>query len=252
MDSWRAYWQGRERLAMEQLKAWVGVNSHTRNAGGVERHGEQVASVCGALGFEAERPDSGIARCGRHLFLKRRGTGARSVALVSHLDTVFPAAEEAANGFRWQPENDRLYGPGIYDIKGGTLMALLVLERLRAEDPGLFEAITWHVALNATEEILHGLPITARSVFSSSGSPPERLVLGQGTGWSGSTGTIPFRLLGCHEPGFPVGTPVTLSNAAGRRRGLPCRRSGRGRGSNPGCGPGRGPGSGTRHGKSGL
>ena len=51
--------------------------------------------------------------------LTRRGRWAKSIALVSHLDTVFPPEEEARNGFHWQPDGDRIYGPGTHDIKGG-------------------------------------------------------------------------------------------------------------------------------------
>ena len=42
--------------------------------------------------------------------------------MVSHLDTVFPPEEEQRNNFHWQPEGDRIFGPGTQDIKGGTVM----------------------------------------------------------------------------------------------------------------------------------
>ena len=48
---------------------------------------------------------------------------------MSHLDTVFPPEEEARNNFRWQPEGDRIFGPGTHDIKGGTVMMWLVLQK---------------------------------------------------------------------------------------------------------------------------
>ncbi len=86
--------------------------------------------------------------------LARPGTGPATVALVTHLDTVFPPEEEARNDFRWQPEGDRIYGPGTHDIKGGTAMILLVLEALRELAPDVFAATTWKLLANASEETL--------------------------------------------------------------------------------------------------
>ncbi|MFM8360339.1 MAG: M20/M25/M40 family metallo-hydrolase, partial [Verrucomicrobiota bacterium] len=75
--------------------------------------------------------------------LTRTGTGGPTLALVSHLDTVFPPEEEARNQFRWQPEGDRIYGPGTHDIKGGTVMMWLVLAALRDLAPADFDRATW-------------------------------------------------------------------------------------------------------------
>jgi len=72
--------------------------------------------------------------------------------MVSHLDTVFPPEEEIRNNFKWQPEGDRIFGPGTQDIKGGTAMMWLVLKALQAHAPNVFEEITWKLFLNAAEE----------------------------------------------------------------------------------------------------
>ena len=72
--------------------------------------------------------------------------------MVSHLDTVFPPEEEARNNFHWLPEGDRIYGPGVQDIKGGTAMMWLVLSALRAQATELFNAITWKLFWNSSEE----------------------------------------------------------------------------------------------------
>ena len=74
--------------------------------------------------------------------------------MVSHLDTVFPPEEEARNQFHWQPEGDRIYGPGTHDIKGGTIMMWLVLQAFRAHAPAVFEEITWKLFSNSSEETL--------------------------------------------------------------------------------------------------
>src|SRR5439155_7366212 len=121
---------------------------------GVNRLGRFTAACFAPLGFTAEFVPSVDANYGEHLVLTRRGQSARSIALVSHLDTVFPPEEEARNNFRWQQEGDRIYGPGTHDIKGGTVMILLVLQALRARAPDAFEQITWKLFCNSSEETL--------------------------------------------------------------------------------------------------
>jgi glutamate carboxypeptidase len=90
---------------------------------------------------------------GNHLFLKRApesGSGA-AVALVSHLDTVFPAEEEFSNDFTWRVEGDRIYGPGSVDIKGGTVLIYMVLDILRRF---AYSSSRTTCCANATEEVL--------------------------------------------------------------------------------------------------
>ena len=72
--------------------------------------------------------------------------------MISHLDTVFPPEEEARNNFHWQPEGDRIFGPGTHDIKGGSVMMWLVLAALRDHAPKTFEDITWKLIWNSSEE----------------------------------------------------------------------------------------------------
>src|SRR5207248_9842364 len=106
------------------------------------------------LGFQAEFVPSTNPAWGEHLVLTRPGSSQRSLAMVSHLDTVFPPEEEARNNFHWQPEGDRIYGPGTHDIKGGTVMMWLVLSALQALALDAFQEITWKLFWNSSEETL--------------------------------------------------------------------------------------------------
>ncbi|MCX8107672.1 MAG: hypothetical protein N3G20_02595, partial [Verrucomicrobiae bacterium] len=110
---------------LDVLRQMVEINSWTENRAGVNRLGELTAEVFGELGFRAERVASENPAFGDHLFLTRRGEGDIALALISHLDTVFPPEEEEQNGFRWRVDGDRVYGPGTHDIKGGTVMIWL-------------------------------------------------------------------------------------------------------------------------------
>jgi glutamate carboxypeptidase len=139
---------------LEFLRQMVAINSWTCNREGVNRLGRLTAERFASLGFDAEFVRSVNSAYGDHLVLTRRGKSSRSLALVSHLDTVFPPEEEARNRFHWHQEGDRIYGPGTNDIKGGTAMMWLVLTALRANAPALFEDTTWRLFLNSSEETL--------------------------------------------------------------------------------------------------
>ena len=131
----------------------VGINSFTGNREGVNRLGRFTAECFAPLGFTAEYVPSTNKAWGDHLVLTRRGRSARSIALISHLDTVFPPEEEARNNFRWQVEGDRIFGPGTHDIKGGSVMMWLVLTALRTHDA---QALRGH-HLEADLELLRGV-----------------------------------------------------------------------------------------------
>jgi glutamate carboxypeptidase len=151
--------QGKLADYLALLRHMVAINSFTANHRGVDEVGELTAETFAALGFTAERIQSANFQYGNHLILVRSGReeGGRPapvIGLISHLDTVYPAAEEAANDFHWRVDGDRLYGPGTVDIKGGTVMIYMVLDALRAVYPEAFERVTWVVLLNAAEEVL--------------------------------------------------------------------------------------------------
>src|SRR2546427_2392003 len=150
--------------ALEFLRQMVGINTFTANREGVNRLGRFTAEAFAPLGFSAEFVPSTNPEFGDHLVLTRRGQSPKSIALVSHLDTVFPPEEEARNDFRWQPEGNRIYGPGTVDIKGGTVMMWLVLSALREHAPDVFEDLNWRLFWNSSEERLtHDLAELCRS-----------------------------------------------------------------------------------------
>jgi glutamate carboxypeptidase len=150
--SLKGFLQSQMPAALEMLRQMVGINSFTGNRDGVNRLSRFTAECFAPLGFAAEFVPSTNKAWGEHLVLTRRGRSGRNIALISHLDTVFPPEEEARNNFRWQVEGDRIFGPGTHDIKGGSVMMWLVLSALRTHAPKLFEDITWKLIWNSSEE----------------------------------------------------------------------------------------------------
>ena len=134
------------------LRQMVEINSFTANKEGVNRLGRVTAEFFTPLGFVAEFVPSINPAWGDHLVLTRAGRSSNNIAMVSHLDTVFPPQEELQTNFRWQPEGDIIFGPGTHDIKGGTAMMWLVLSALKNCVPWLFEQITWKLFWNSSEE----------------------------------------------------------------------------------------------------
>jgi glutamate carboxypeptidase len=138
--------------ALEHFERMVGINSFTANKEGVNELARFTAKCFEPLGFTAEYVPSINRTRGDHLVLTKLGATSRNIALISHLDTVFPPEEEIRNAFHWQIDGDRIYGPGTNDIKGGTIVMWLVLSALEKCAPQLFHDLTWNLLWNSTEE----------------------------------------------------------------------------------------------------
>lgn len=151
-ESLHQYYSHRLPHYMEILQQMVNINSFTANRPGVNSLAGLTAQQFAHLGFCADHVQSINPDFGQHLVLTRRGTSDKRVGLITHLDTVFPPEEEIQNDFSWRIEGDRIYGPGTNDIKGGTLMILMVMEALHHWIPSLFDSITWIMLANAAEE----------------------------------------------------------------------------------------------------
>lgn len=163
--------------ALTFLEHLVEVNSFTSNGFGVSEVARRTAAQFNPLGFREELVPSHDPQHGPHLFLHRPGSGSKKILLVTHSDTVFPPEEEIANDFHWRPELEegRIYGPGTIDIKGGTAMIWLVLKAFQEFEPARFEATTWIIAANASEEVV-SVDFCERCVEQSGGQADVVLI----------------------------------------------------------------------------
>jgi glutamate carboxypeptidase len=139
--------------ALRFLEDLVGINSFTLHPAGVEANADRILQQFAPFGFQVSRFACSEPGTGRHVVLDSGGTGP-VIAFVSHMDTVFPEEEEKRNQFGWRPEGNRLYGPGTYDIKGGTVLLWLMLSAALRTNPDLFHSVRWVLLWNAAEEIL--------------------------------------------------------------------------------------------------
>lgn len=147
-----AYLASKLDFYLAMLQEMVAINSFSANPAGVNHLAQLTARQFAPLGFHAELIPSADPLYGSHLILTRPGRTPRTIGCISHLDTVFPAAEETANQFHWQPAGERIYGPGTVDIKGGTVLIYMMLDALHHFTRDLYDDTTWVLLFDASEE----------------------------------------------------------------------------------------------------
>ncbi len=131
----------------ELTRAWVNVNSFSKNQLGV--------NACGALIAEAFRMpglslhvERGAAGCGDHLFWATPTADREApVLIVGHHDTVFPPGVFDA----YEVVGGRGRGPGCFDMKGGLALIWGVLSAL--SEAGMLSELPLVLASVADEEV---------------------------------------------------------------------------------------------------
>jgi glutamate carboxypeptidase len=111
---------------IEGIERWVSIESPTADVAAVNRMIDRVAGDLGDVPVRLERL-SGAPQFGDALAARTHedGTG---ILVLSHLDTVHPLGTLETSPCR--REEDRLYGPGIYDMKGGAYLAMDAFRRV--------------------------------------------------------------------------------------------------------------------------
>lgn len=114
---------------LDGILQWVGVESPTFHRDGVNRMMDLAEAEMRALGAEIERRpgregfgDAVIARVAG----REPGPG---LLLLGHLDTVHGVGT-LAGPLPIRRDGDRVYGPGIFDMKGGLYLAVYALRQL--------------------------------------------------------------------------------------------------------------------------
>src|SRR5207302_3507564 len=97
----KKYLDSQLHAALDWLRRMVEINSYTANPEGVNRLARLTCECFAPLGFTPEFVPASNPEYGSHLVLNRPGKSGRTIAMVSHLDTVFPPEEEVRNNFRW-------------------------------------------------------------------------------------------------------------------------------------------------------
>ena len=182
IPTWLSDHRGELLTLLERL---VNIDSGSYEKRGVDRCGEIHAAELRDLGFTTET----IAETerGNHIRAERAGRGHHRLFLSGHLDTVCPAGTVAKRPFR--AADGVAHGPGVGDMKGGTvqmLYALKVLHALGLETPPITVFLTGDEEVGSVRGRPHIEDIARRSdsclVFEASVSPGSIGVRRWGTG----------------------------------------------------------------------
>ncbi|WP_437734670.1 M20/M25/M40 family metallo-hydrolase [Sorangium sp. So ce1335] len=153
---------GRTETMLALLERLVNLNSFTDNPRGGDAVGEVIANELSTIpGLCVRRIAS--ARYAAHWVAESeaaKASPAGHVALVGHLDTVFPPG--TFEGFRLDGELAR--GPGVLDMKGGIVVAIEALRALATI--GALPEIPVRFAIVSDEEVgsPEGRPLLQREL----------------------------------------------------------------------------------------
>ncbi|MCB8839471.1 M20 family metallopeptidase [Aurantimonas sp. VKM B-3413] len=112
---------------LTELRAWVEIETPSREPQRVNRLADRVADRARANGLSVRRT-AGTMGYGDILSVTfDPEADADRLLILAHLDTVHPVGT-LERDLPWRETDGRIFGPGIYDMKSGALMALHALE----------------------------------------------------------------------------------------------------------------------------
>ena len=108
------------------LERWVRIDSATFDRDGVNRMMDVASEAAGAMGAEIERHPGRDGYADAVVARMRAGRDEPGILVLTHLDTVHPRGSFPSERV-FARDGDRLFGPAILDMKGGTFLALYAL-----------------------------------------------------------------------------------------------------------------------------
>ncbi|MGH9370329.1 MAG: M20 family metallopeptidase, partial [Vicinamibacterales bacterium] len=123
------YTEAHQGYLLDTLEALVRAESPSTEKAAVDRCGAELSRRLAALGARVERLPQ-PAR-GDHVRAVFDGEGP-PLMILGHIDTVWSVGQIERMPFR--EEGGRLYGPGIFDMKGGIAASMLAVRALSALD----------------------------------------------------------------------------------------------------------------------
>ena len=167
---------------LEKLEQLVNISSWSMDPAGVAKVADVIEKWFTDLGWQVQRHDVG-PEAGPLLQITNTGTERYEVALLGHMDTVYPA--EATADWPFRVEGNMAYGPGVVDMKNG-LVAMYMAAKALNEDPENAPAVC--MLFNPDEEI--GSRYSMDTMIGIVRNSPLLYVL-EGSGTHGTTH--------CHE-----------------------------------------------------
>ena len=115
---------------LEAVRPWIETESPTYDAAAVNRMMDLAMRDFAMAGAMVERIPGrqGLGDNIRARF-HHADAGSPGILVLCHLDTVHPVGTLSA--LPWRVDGDRCYGPGLFDMKGGTFLALHAMKALQ-------------------------------------------------------------------------------------------------------------------------
>jgi glutamate carboxypeptidase len=127
------------------LRSFVEIETPTYEKKWVDQLGDLITEIAKDLGAHTEinkQPSVGDHR------IFRWGSEGEGILLMTHMDTVFPLG--TLKEMPIKIEDEKFFGPGAMDMKGGIVLALTAIEILQAE--GCFPERRLTLLCNSDEE----------------------------------------------------------------------------------------------------
>ncbi len=173
-----------EAAQVAWLRRVVDQPSHTYARADVEAAASIVDDQAASLGLIIEKVPDPDGKFADHRIYSTPATAAddRAVALVGHIDTVFP---RKLGFLEFQRDGDAIRGPGVLDMKSGISEVLFALDALRRAAPDVYAGLRARVVIVSDEEVgspsSHALyrrlaPLTTAGLVFESGRKLDRIV----------------------------------------------------------------------------
>lgn len=145
-----------EEEILERLMRWAACESPTFDAAAVNRMMDLASRDLALMGARIDRIPGrmGLGDCVRARFSHPAGDSAPGICVMAHLDTVHPVGTLEKLPIR--REGNKCYGPGILDMKGGTVISVEAMKHILAA--GMATKLPVTFLLTSDEEI--GSPST--------------------------------------------------------------------------------------------
>ena len=166
------YLKNQQPAMVRMLEQWVNHDSPTFNKPAVDSMGrmmvEAFVEAGGTLTTTHPQPE-----LGDHYTISY-GQGDRQILLLCHFDTVWPMGETEKRPF--SIENGRGTGPGVHDMKSGTLIGLFALKAIH--HLGLKPRYKLVLMLTSDEEIGS---LTSRDLIAAEGKKSSYCLILEGS-----------------------------------------------------------------------
>jgi len=134
------------------LSKLVETPSHSHAREDVEAAAKIFDATLERLGFDVSRYPDENGHYADHRVYRSAGLDSheRTLALVGHIDTVFPRKM----GFLdFRRDEEKAYGPGVLDMKGGLSVIVGALRALKRAEPATFSSLRLRVVCVTDEEV---------------------------------------------------------------------------------------------------